>query len=189
MIDYLKSLFSSTFFDKVVLGNPLEDWLVSLIIIIISFSLSRFIKWLIKTIVGAMVKRTESKCDDLIVNRIQTPIVFSFIISGCKISLSLLTFSESIDLALSKIFIVLATLNVTWFICGLISGILDGMVSCVLPVAHITKATIERTNSFAARSPYRFLHPWYEDHLTHSWCICSFLFTLTFMFLFLSLQA
>lgn len=128
MIDYLKSLFSSTFFDKVVLGNPLEDWLISLIIIIISFSLSRFIKWIIKTIVGAMVKRTESKCDDLIVNRIQTPIVFSFIISGCKISLSLLTFSESIDLALSKIFIVLATLNVTWFICGLISGLLDGMV-------------------------------------------------------------
>lgn len=128
MIKYLRELLDTPFLNNEVLGNSLSNWIISLFIIIVFISISRLVKWLIRTLVKAIINRTKAKADDIIVSRVENPFVFSFIIAGCKIALLLLTFSPMVDNVISKIFIVIITINATWFISGLISGLLDGFV-------------------------------------------------------------
>lgn len=142
MIELLQSIFDSPTFSHVVYGNTLGKWIVSLLIVIISLSISRLLKWIIKNIISSLVKRTKMKCDDIIIGRIENPLVFSIIIVGFKMAFSLLNLPDNIEDILAKIFIVLITINGTWFLSGIISGLLDEVIKPRLQVESDTSGNV-----------------------------------------------
>lgn len=125
MKELLHDIFGSSAFDTVILSNTLRSWLVALIIIIVSYGISKFARWFIKSVLLKLSKRTKFRFDDILFSTMEKPVAFAIVISGCRVAMAQLSFTQSIDSVIGKIFVVLATINGTWLIASLLSALID----------------------------------------------------------------
>lgn len=113
------------FFSKTFYGNTLGTWAISITIIIASLLLSKVIYFLITRIVKQITKRTKTKLDDIIVDKMEEPAVFAIVITGIWYALAYLHFTEYVDKIISHAFYFIITFNITWFLSRLISALID----------------------------------------------------------------
>jgi MscS family membrane protein len=62
--------------------NTIEDWLISLAILVVTVLFARAIYWLISTILRQFTKHTNNEIDDLILQKIDTPVALGIILIG-----------------------------------------------------------------------------------------------------------
>lgn len=115
----------NAFFSKEFYGNTFFNWGISLLIIFVSILLSKVFYYLISRVLKQITKRTKTKLDDILIDKVEEPAVFAIIITGIWYALALLHFSENLDAFVGHAFYFLVTFNIAWLIARLISAFID----------------------------------------------------------------
>lgn len=113
------------FFEKTFYGNTLGHWFISFSIIIGSILLSKVIYFVITRIFKQITKRTKTKLDDIVIDKMEEPAVFAIVITGIWYALAFLRFSENLDALISHAFYFIITFNIAWFVSRLLSALID----------------------------------------------------------------
>ena len=71
-------------------GNPLQTWLISLVVILLSLLLGKVAYWFFSKVVRIFTSRTKTRVDDVIVDRVEEPLVTLLIVTGIWLGLRLL---------------------------------------------------------------------------------------------------
>jgi MscS family membrane protein len=105
-MDYL----SSTFF----LDNTIENWLISVFFVLGFLLIARVFSWISKRIILKIAKKTNTRLDDLLLNKIGSPIALAIILGGIWFAIIRLHFNPKFDEILTDVYKISVILNVTW---------------------------------------------------------------------------
>ena len=83
------------FLDKVVLGNTIEDWGIAIGIILGSFIATKIIYWIIANVVKNLTKKTKTNLDDVLIETLEKPIIYSILIWGYWVAIHYIDLSST----------------------------------------------------------------------------------------------
>lgn len=112
-------------FDKIYYNNSLQDWMISVGIILLALLINWLITYFNKRYLRALAKRTKTPIDNIIVNSLEMPLKVGIVLIAIWTAFSRLEMSESFDNTLFKVYKILTVLNITWFIAHLVNGLLN----------------------------------------------------------------
>ncbi|MDO4461287.1 MAG: mechanosensitive ion channel family protein [Bacteroidia bacterium] len=129
----MSELESMPFFEFDILknvfwGSTLNQWMWCIIIITAGFLLSKLIYRICGWITTFITRRTETTFDDKIVEHAKHPFMFMVILISFYVGLHRLTIGESASAVINKIYVGLMTINVTWFISGIVHAFMNEVV-------------------------------------------------------------
>lgn len=110
--------------EEVYYGNTLEQWLISLIIIIGSFLIAQLILTFNKRVVFKLTKKSKSRLDDILVRTLQSPLLFGVILMAMWVALRRLDFGDKVDRYIGEAYKVLTVVNITWFFKCLVHALI-----------------------------------------------------------------
>lgn len=113
------------FWNRIIYHNNLIDWLISIGIIVGTIMLARVLYWLFSKTVHQFTRQTQSGLDDLILKRIDTPVILGIVLVGFRFSIERLTFPRVIDNYLQRGFIFMITLAITWFLTRVVRSLIE----------------------------------------------------------------
>lgn len=118
--------------------NSIMSLIVSLIIVIGAIIVGKLMYWIIGKFVKTLAAKTKSGLDDILVDKLEEPVVYGLVILGFYWGFNRLHFTNSVDSFFASIFMIIFILNVTW----LIVRVLDSMVEEYL-VPRVAKSENE----------------------------------------------
>lgn len=133
--EIMRELFEKTFY-----GNTVAEWSVSLLIIAGTFVLAKALYWLFGNIIKKLTKKTKSKLDDLIIDKIEEPVILALVLSGIWYAVTYLHVSEGFTKFADKAFYVAFTFDVSWLVVRLVDSIL---VEYLSPLVKKTKGSLD----------------------------------------------
>ncbi|MCW8964048.1 MAG: mechanosensitive ion channel family protein [Gammaproteobacteria bacterium] len=104
-------------------GNTLLAWLTSLGIILLSVMLGKVVYWIFSRVVRAFTSRTQSRLDDIIVDMIEEPVVFTIIVTGIWFGLTILVLPEMAASAVSHSYSIILALLIGWMAVRLFDAV------------------------------------------------------------------
>jgi len=113
------------FFEKAYYGNTIGDWAIAFVIFIAAILLSKLVYYLVSKIVKQFTKRTKSKLDDIIIDKLEEPVMFAIIIAGIWYGLSILNLSDWVEGVKGSAFYFVITFNIAWFVVRLLNALID----------------------------------------------------------------
>jgi len=113
------------FFEKAFYGNTVSEWALAFVIFIASILLSKIVYYLVTKIVKQFTKRTKSKLDDIVIDKLEEPVIFAIIITGVWYSLSFLDLMDWMDGVKGHAFYFVITFNIAWLIVRLLNALVD----------------------------------------------------------------
>lgn len=145
------------FLNKTFYGNTVLDYAVCLGIILASVVVAKIVYYVSKKVVKVATSRTKTKLDDIIVDKIEEPVIVAIILSASIFAFSTLNYSVS-DLTaedleagitipyshtknfLDAMFNFLVVINVVWLIARLIDAII---IEYVTPLTKRTSTDLD----------------------------------------------
>lgn len=125
---------------KTFYGNTVFDWTQTALIIIGALILGKVLYWLIGKTVKRMAAKTRTQFDDILVDMVEEPFVFSVIIFGIWYGLKNLTLSDAAGLAVNGGIKALLILDAAW----LITRMFDALVKeYLVPFAQKTETDLD----------------------------------------------
>ena len=113
------------FLEKTYYGNTIGEWALSLGILIAFILLSKVVYILITKVIKQITKRTKSKIDDIIIDKLEEPAVFAIILTGIWYSLEMLVLPDWWDIMTGHAYYFLVTFNVAWLLVRLFNAFID----------------------------------------------------------------
>ncbi len=113
------------FFSKTFYGNTILDWFITAGIILVSLVVAKLLYLFISKVIKRLTRKTETKLDDIIVDKIEEPLVFGFVIAGIWYGLNFLTQSEGFGVFIHKVYYILIIFNVTWMFVRLLDALVE----------------------------------------------------------------
>ena len=124
------------FLDRIFFGNSILDWAIGLGIIIGSFVVVKILYWIFSKIIKKATAKTKNKIDDVLVEKLERPIVFFVFIVAYWITIHYLTFQEGLMLNLEKVAYFALAINIT----SVLAKITDALiVHVVMPLSEKTE--------------------------------------------------
>ncbi|SCQ24332.1 Low conductance mechanosensitive channel YnaI [Tannerella forsythia] len=111
--------------DTLYYGNSVQDWGISLLVIIGALLTNKLISMIIKKIIRKVTAKSRTRLDDILVTAFEKPVYMGIILFAIWISLDRLTLGDTFHKTLKNVYEVLITLNVTWFFARLFTGLLE----------------------------------------------------------------
>ncbi|MDD3175690.1 MAG: mechanosensitive ion channel family protein [Candidatus Nanoarchaeia archaeon] len=108
----------------VILNNTIFQYLVFLLIILGSFYLTKLAYFAFKKIFHVIASKTTSRIDDLLVEALEKPVLFSVFLAGIYYGRRVLILSDSINSIFSKSFTSLIVLLIAWFLLKILDAIM-----------------------------------------------------------------
>lgn len=130
----------NNFFSYQFYHNTIQDWAISLLIILAAVVIGKIAYWFFGNIAKKLTEKTESRIDDIIIDMIEEPIVLAITIFGLWYGLQRLDFTEFWYIWMGKIYHILITINITWLIARLLDAII---VEYIVPLAEKTESTLD----------------------------------------------
>jgi len=129
-------------FDKITRWFDKQDWsfdwffswwgqnttisiIVSILILVGAIVIGKLLYWLIGTFAKSLAARTKSGLDDILIDKLEEPIVYGIVILGFYWGFTRLHFNESVDSFFANVFMILFILNVTWLITRVIDSLIE----------------------------------------------------------------
>ncbi len=106
-------------------GNKIENWLISFGILIGGIVVAKITYWIIGKYVKRLTAKTKSQLDDLLIDKLEEPVVYAIGILGFYWGFHRLHFGEGIDKFFEHVFTIVFTLNVTWLIVRTADAIIE----------------------------------------------------------------
>jgi MscS family membrane protein len=110
--------------DYTFLGNSVENWLFALGFAFGGILIAKLLYWFFGKIFRSVASKTKSKLDDILVDKLEEPMVFAVIIFFAWWGYDYLHFDEGVDVWIQRIFKVHLAINLTWIVARLVDGIL-----------------------------------------------------------------
>jgi MscS family membrane protein len=130
----------SEFLEKTFYNNTLLQWAISFTIIFGSVVAAKILYWLSKNVLKKITARTKTKLDDLLIDKLEEPIVLALVLTGFTIGFNRLVFSDAIHDWGNKVLHITYTLNITWLIARVIDALI---VEYVVPLADKTDTDLD----------------------------------------------
>ena len=105
--------------------NSLEDWLISITVIVLSIVIAKSAYWLFSIALKQITSRTASILDDLIVDKLKRPVIMFIVMAGIRFALERLHFTDTIDLWIQRGFIFIMTINFTWLVNNIVESFIE----------------------------------------------------------------
>jgi MscS family membrane protein len=121
-------------------GNSAVQWLLSLGIIVGSIILSKILYWLFANVFKDVASKTKTRLDDVLVDRIEEPVVFAVIIAGIYYALHRLHFTDTLDDWIGRVYFFLIVFNIAWLINRLLDSLID---EYLLPIVQKTEGDLD----------------------------------------------
>ena len=110
---------------KTYYGNTLNDWIITIILIILSVLFAKFLYFLIEKILKKITSETETKLHDILLDLLKEPLVFALIILGIWYSLQVLYFVESTLAFINTVYYILIIFDIAWFIVRIFDAMIE----------------------------------------------------------------
>jgi len=130
----------SDFLTKTFYGNTIAECLVALLIIIGSFIIAKALFWVSSNILKKITKKTKTQLDDIIVDKVEEPVIMAVLLGGFWFGLHYLTLSDGFANFLDKAFYVAITFDVSWLVVRLVDAVI---VEYLTPLVKKTDANLD----------------------------------------------
>ena len=101
------------------LGNSLEHWLIALAWAVGGIIVARILYKVVGSIARRLTAKTRSNLDDLIVDKLEEPLVLALTIIALRTAYGQLTFGDNVDAFVDTSMTVAYALNITWGVARL----------------------------------------------------------------------
>lgn len=128
----MNNFLSQKFYD-----NLIQDWFISFGILLGALIIAKILYWAFKKFIKGIAERTKTSLDDILVDQLEEPVVYGIVMIGFYWAIHRLEFGPKADVFFDHLFIIIITLNVTWFIVRFIDSLIQ---EYIVPI-------IERTDS------------------------------------------
>ena len=145
------------FWDRLYYGNTILDYTIAFGYILGALLLSKLLYWLSKSIIRKITARTKSNLDDIIVDKVEEPVVFGIVLGVTWYALSQLSYpvsAEEIETAkqlmvspvsatesfISHLFNFLIVVNITWLIARLSDALIE---EYLVPLTEKTESDLD----------------------------------------------
>ena len=115
------------------LGNSLEHWLIALAWAVGGIIVARILYKVVGSIARKITSKTRSNLDDLIVDKLEEPLVLALTIIALRTGYGELTFGDSVDAFVDSAMKVAYALNITWGIARLVDALI---LNFFVPYTH-----------------------------------------------------
>lgn len=121
---------------KTYYGNSIGEWMLSFFLIIASAVLAKAIYWLLGRFVKKLTRRTNNDFDDILVDKLEEPIVFAIIIFGIWYSLQLLNLSELTRKVIESAYYILIIFDVAWVLTRLLDTVIQKFINPLVSASN-----------------------------------------------------
>lgn len=111
--------------EKEFWGNTLENWGISIIIILVTVIITKLVSLFNKKVLKNFTKKTRNKLDDVILDAIESPILFGIMLFGIWIAIHRLVYPDGFVKAVDSAYKILIVLNITWLFARLLNSLLE----------------------------------------------------------------
>jgi MscS family membrane protein len=111
--------------ETIYYGNSLQDWLISLSIIIGSLLLNKIIVLLNKNVIRKVTAKTNNRLDDILFRMMEAPVLLGIALLAIWIALNRLEFDPKVLNVINKAYQFLTVINVTWFVVRFVSSLIE----------------------------------------------------------------
>lgn len=115
----MKSFLNQEFY-----GNRIENWLISLALIVGAIILAKFLYWFVDRYVKRLTAKTKSNLDDILIDKLEEPVVYGVGMLGFYWAFQRLSFAPGVDRFFDHLFIIIFTLNLTWLFVRIIDSLI-----------------------------------------------------------------
>jgi MscS family membrane protein len=123
----------SGFFTKSFYHNTVWDWTVTLLIILGSVIIARVIYWIAQKFLKRVTKKTKTKLDDILVDKVEEPVVLGIVVIGLWIGFDRLTFPEGTTDFFGHVFQILIAIDITWFLARTVDALI---IEYLVPIVN-----------------------------------------------------
>ena len=106
-------------------GNTVQEWLISLGIILAVAILGKALYWVFSRVIKSITAKTKTKLDDIIVNLLEKPIIFLLVASGIWFALTLLQLPQGLTNAIDNSIHIIVALLIGWLLVRLADAIFE----------------------------------------------------------------
>jgi MscS family membrane protein len=110
---------------KLFYQNTALNWVISIIIVIVSLIIGKILFWTVKKITKNVTSKTKTQTDDILIDMIDEPLIFIVVSSGVYLALLRLSLPELLKTIANKGYFAFGTLMVTWFIARTLKKLID----------------------------------------------------------------
>lgn len=128
------------YFDKLYYGNTIEQYLIAFGIILAAIIGGKLLYWISKKFISKLTARSKSKLDDIIVDKVEEPVVFGIVLGVSWWALSTkLNYSDGGEF-ISHIFGFLSVINITWMVARLSDALIE---EYIVPLTEKTESDLD----------------------------------------------
>lgn len=116
----MKEFLNQTFY-----GNKISEWAISLGILVGAIIIAKICYWAIGKYLKKITEKTKTNLDDLLVDKLEEPIVYAIGILGFYWGFQRLHFGPGVDNFFAHTFTFIFTLNITWLVIRTLDAIIE----------------------------------------------------------------
>lgn len=131
---------STSFFAKKLYGSTITQWFIALSIILGAIIVGRILYWFFTKIVRIFTEKTETKLDDIIIDKIEEPIVAAIVIAGFWWGISYLQLNDKTRLQIEGFVYLVIILDVAWLIVRTIDGLIE---EYIVPIVEESESSLD----------------------------------------------
>lgn len=121
-------------------GNTVGQWLTALFIVLAAFIVSRVVYWFFTKIVRIFTRRTKTNLDDIIIDKVEEPIVVGIAIAGIWYGISFLTLPKHIAPQVTSATTLAVILNLAWLIVRTVDALVE---EYIVPVVEKSESNLD----------------------------------------------
>jgi MscS family membrane protein len=119
-------------FSEIYYGNTLQNWIISISIIVAAVLLNKIIVLINKHVIKRLTQKTNNRLDDILFSMLEAPVLLGIMLIAIWIATSRLEVHPNVDVFFAKSYQFLIVLNITWFIVRFVNALIE---EYVVPVA------------------------------------------------------
>ncbi|MHA1540455.1 MAG: mechanosensitive ion channel family protein [Alphaproteobacteria bacterium] len=121
-------------------GNSLLSYIIAFVIIFFGFFIGKSFNWLINNFVLKLVKKTETRLDDIIFEKLESHFSYIVIFFGLKLGLKQLILPQQIDFISNQLLFILITITISHAISRFFDALIE---EYLVPLTEKSKNQVE----------------------------------------------
>jgi len=142
MLIFIKKTMTllTIFWSKRFYHNTIEEWFISLGIILGGIIVAKIFYWFIGKYVKRITQKTKTRFDDILVDALEEPVLFTIGLIASWYAIGLLHFTWRADEVIADIFHLLLVINVTWFLARILDAFI---IEYLVPIVEKSESELD----------------------------------------------
>lgn len=115
--------------DKIYYGNSVQDWGISILIIIGALIINQLILFFYRKVIKSVTQKSKNEYDNIFFDALEKPVLLGVMLLALWIAANRLDLGTKLHDIIAKSYHILITLNVTWFFARLVTSFIEYKVA------------------------------------------------------------